>query len=43
MTLSSTWMLMGLQQMSYALVDEPALLTDIFRTTAAFWTQAGLR
>ncbi|OIO88990.1 MAG: hypothetical protein AUK03_15320 [Anaerolineae bacterium CG2_30_64_16] len=43
MTLSSAWMLMGLQQMSYALVDEPALLTDIFRTTAAFWTQAGLR
>jgi uroporphyrinogen decarboxylase len=38
---SSAWMLMGLTQMSYNLFDDPALLTDIFKTTADFWTGVG--
>lgn len=39
---SSAWMLMGLEQMSYALADYPELLDDIFRVTADFWAIAGL-
>ncbi|GAB4434721.1 MAG: uroporphyrinogen decarboxylase family protein [Anaerolineae bacterium] len=40
---ASAWMLMGLARMSFALFDEPALLDDIFKTTAEFWTQVGLQ
>lgn len=38
---SSAWMLMGLANMSYALVDDPDLLSAIFEATADFWTAAG--
>jgi uroporphyrinogen decarboxylase len=40
---SSGWMLMGLEAMSYALVDQPELLEEVFRVTADFWTASGLR
>jgi uroporphyrinogen decarboxylase len=39
---SSAWMLMGLEQMSFALADRPDLLTDIFEVTGRFWTEVGL-
>ena len=38
---SSAWMLMGLTQMSFNLFDDPALLADIFKTAADFWTGVG--
>jgi uroporphyrinogen decarboxylase len=38
---SSAWMLMGLTAMSYALVDQPALLEAVFSATADFWAEAG--
>jgi uroporphyrinogen decarboxylase len=40
---SSGWMLMGLEAMSYALADAPAMLDHLFRVTTDFWTAAGLR
>ena len=40
---SSAWMLMGLQEMSFALVDDPTLLEDIFATTADYWAAVGCR
>jgi uroporphyrinogen decarboxylase len=40
---SSTWMLMGLTQMSFNLFEDPPLLEDIFKTTADFWTRVGLQ
>ncbi|HEX9116426.1 MAG TPA: uroporphyrinogen decarboxylase family protein, partial [Anaerolineae bacterium] len=39
---SATWMLMGLQQLSFSLVDEPALLDAMFADLADFWTEVGL-
>ena len=33
---------MGLTQMSFLLFDDPALLTDIFKTTTDFWASVGL-
>jgi uroporphyrinogen decarboxylase len=38
---SSAWMLMGLTQMSFILFDDPELLTNIFQTTADFWSAVG--
>jgi uroporphyrinogen decarboxylase len=38
---SSTWMLMGLTQMSFTLFDDPALLTDMFKITTDFWIAVG--
>jgi uroporphyrinogen decarboxylase len=40
---SSAWMLMGLTDMSLALFDDPATLSDIFRATADFWMRVGLQ
>ena len=40
---SSAWMLMGLQEMSFALVDDPTLVEDIFATTADYWAAVGGR
>jgi uroporphyrinogen decarboxylase len=40
---SSAWMLMGLEQMSLALFEQPNLLNDVLRVTADFWTRCGLR
>ncbi len=40
---SSAWMLMGLQEMSFALVDDPLLLEDILATTADYWAAVGSR
>jgi len=40
---SSTWMLMGLTQMSFNLFDDPALLENIFKMTADFWARVGLQ
>ncbi len=41
--MSTTWMLVGLVLMSYALYDWPDVLKDIFRTTSEFWTKVGLQ
>ena len=40
---SSTWMLMGLTQMSFTLFDDPALLTTMFQTLTDFWAAVGLQ
>ena len=40
---SSAWMLMGLEVMSFALFEQPDLLNEVFKVTADFWTQCGLR
>ncbi|MEW5956952.1 MAG: uroporphyrinogen decarboxylase family protein [Chloroflexota bacterium] len=39
---SSTWLLMGLLQMSFCLYDDSGLLTEIFQTMADFWIEIGL-
>jgi uroporphyrinogen decarboxylase len=39
---ASTWMLMGLTQMSFMLFDDPDLLDEMFQATADFWTAVGL-
>lgn len=40
--LSTAWMLLGLVEMSFALVDSPDTLRDIYATAAEFWTRVGL-
>ena len=41
--MSTAWMLVGLVQMAYAMYDWPEVMDEIFKTTAEFWTEIGLR